>query len=102
MRWYGLEYPCPYKKPASVDEADEDGVKWLQYMLYDAEYVLPVYKEADGSKPRGDRAYGINGVRSEEFETALTDFMIKNNLDKQNVIEALDSRWLTGSVNKSL
>ena len=50
-RWYGLDYRCEYKKPESIDTVEEDEVKWIQYHLTEMEYQLPVFKEADGSKP---------------------------------------------------
>lgn len=66
-RWYGLEYPCKYSRPSSLQDMNEDEIKWVQYMLTELEYQLPVIKNPDGSKPRGDAALGISGKITPEF-----------------------------------
>lgn len=98
-RWYGLEYPCPYKEPTSLDNLSEDEIKWIQYMLYDCEYVLPVYKNPDGSKPRGDAAMGVNGIISNELIDAINSYRNKYNLatDKE-FIEHIKSNVKDGYV----
>ena len=50
LRWYGLEYPCAYEKPARMDELSEEGIKWLQYQLCELEYILPTFKDENGEK----------------------------------------------------
>ena len=75
LRWYGLKYPCPYTQPDSLSNLSEDNIKWIQYMIHEMEYVLPVFKNLDGSKPRGDAALGVNGVWSDDLEWAIKDYM---------------------------
>lgn len=81
LRWYGLEYPCPYPEVDHLDNLsdiynlDSDKVKWIQYHLVDLEYTLPVFNEEDGSKPRGDAAHGVNGKATEEMENRIVEYM---------------------------
>lgn len=71
LRWKGMEYPCPYPKPKNLTDITEDEVKWVQYHLCECEYILPVYKDENGDKPKGDAAVGVNGVVSEEYLQAV-------------------------------
>ena len=85
MRWYGLEYPCPYTKPEHMDDnwtesLNEDEIKWIQYHLYDLEYELPIFKDAEGNKPRGDAAVGVNGIVSDELIHAVTTYLDKRKI----------------------
>lgn len=73
IRWKGLEYPCQYTKPKSLTNLTEDEVKWVQYHLCECEYVLPVYKDENGEKPKGDASVGVNGVVSEEYLQCLEE-----------------------------
>ena len=73
LRWKGLEYPCQYPKPKSLTNLTEDEVKWVQYHLCECEYVLPVYKDEKGEKPKGDASVGVNGVISDEYLQCLED-----------------------------
>lgn len=81
-RWYGLEYPCMYERPESLEGLDEhpDQVKWVQYMLTEMEYQLPVLPEPDGTKPRGDAAHGVNGQLTDEFWRAVNDYKHRYNI----------------------
>lgn len=83
LRWYGLEYPCKYSKPENFDNMTEDNIKWLQYHLYECEYTLPIYKEND-EKPRGDAAYGVNGIYSDECKQCVDSYMKKYKLKDNN------------------
>lgn len=80
-RWYGLECPCPYEEPAQFENItdiynmDAEHVKWIQYHLVDLEYTLPVFKEEDGSKPRGNAARGVNGKATKEMEDRIVEYM---------------------------
>lgn len=99
FRWYGVEYPCPYKKPESfvdLESLSEDEVKWVQYHLYDLEYTLPVYKEADGSKPRGDAALGINGKLSEELFASVETYLQKRKISRDKFIGDIEYRVTQG------
>ena len=73
-RWYGLEYPCPYTRPKSLENLSEDEIKWLQYMFVELENLLPVFKEPDGSKPIGDAAVGVNGRMTDELQTCIEQY----------------------------
>lgn len=91
LRWYGLEYPCPYKKPNSLDTVEPDEIKWVQYCLCELEYKLPVFKDENGEKPRGDAALGVNGVVSEAYDSAIAHYKkrygLKTDEDFLNHIE---------------
>ena len=89
-RWYGMEYPCPYKKPESIDTYDEDEIKWIQYHLREAEYLLPVLKDENGEKPRGDAAKGVNGIRTPEMESAIDDYIKARHILRDDFIDAID------------
>lgn len=96
LRWYGMSYPCPYSKPQSLDDMSEDNVKWVQYMLTEMEYQLPVFNDKDGSKPRGDAARGVNGVVTDEFDAALSDYMKTRNIAYSNFISVIEQEVLYG------
>lgn len=74
LRWYGLEFPCPYPKPSVLTNLSAEEIKWVQYQLYENEYLLPVYKDENGDKPKGDAALGVNGVESDEYFAAIKDY----------------------------
>lgn len=82
--WYGLDYPCPYKQPESFEDLSEDEIKWIQYYLVQSEYKLPVYKDADGNKPRGDASKGVNGIWSDEMDQFINDYLTKYHIDKSD------------------
>lgn len=96
-RWYGLDCPCPYTKPLVVSqELSADEIKWLQYHLFESEYILPVYNDPDGKKPMGDAALGVNGVWSEEMSSAITDYCNRYNISKNNFIEHIERNVVYG------
>ena len=102
LRWYGLEYPCKYPKPATLNNLTDDEVRWVQYQLYENEYILPVYKDENGDKPRGDAALGVNGVESEEYWNAINDYKERYNLDTdEKFIEHIEHKVIYGEI-KSL
>ena len=80
LRWYGMEYPCKYPKPSSLENLSKEEVCWVQYHLFEREYILPVYKDENGDKPRGDAALGVNGVVSEEYKNAIQDYKTRYNI----------------------
>ena len=86
-RWYGLEYPCCYAKPTSLDNLSEDEVKWVQYHLTELEYQLPVIKDADGNKPRGDAALGVNGMITDEYLAAVKDYLNRYSISEDTFID---------------
>ena len=85
LRWYGLEYPCKYPRPNELDTIEPDEVKWIQYHLVELAYILPTFKEADGSKPRGDAAVGVNGVITDEYIAAIADYMNRYHLSSDQI-----------------
>lgn len=92
LRWYGLEYPCKYKQPTvftSLEDLDEDEVKWIQYCLVELEYILPVFNDENGDKPRGDAAYGVNGIVTDELKSCLSSYMSKYKVSFDTLIDRL-------------
>lgn len=97
LRWYGLEYPCPYPKPVSVDTAEPDEVKWIQYHLFESEYELPVYKDENGEKPKGDAALGVNGIISDEYIRAIDDYRRRYKLNtEQEFLDFIEHKVIYG------
>lgn len=88
-RWYGMEYPCPYDQPTSIDCSTwtESEIKWVQYHLVEAEYSLPVIKGPDGEKPRGDAAKGVNGVITDNMLHAMRSYMNRYNIREDMFID---------------
>lgn len=89
-RWYGMEYPCPYSKPESLTDHNSDEIKWIQYHLVEMEYKLPVYKDKNGEKPRGDAAKGVNGVESPEMKAAIEDYIKSRHISSEEFIDYID------------
>ena len=98
IHWMGLEYPCPYSKPDSIEDLDslsESEIKWIQYHLIENEYPLPVYKDEDGNKPRGDAAKGVNGVNSPELNSAVDRYCTHFRITRDEFIHHIESRLNT-------
>lgn len=100
LRWYGLEYPCQYKQPevlcADLDDFSPDEIKWIQYHLFENEYILPVYKDENGEKPRGDAASGINGVVSDDMKNAIIDYINRYNITSDQFIDHIKQKVTYG------
>lgn len=88
-RWYGMEYPCPYPKPESSTDCNSEEIKWIQYHLVEMEYKLPVYKDENGEKPRGDAAKGVNGVESLEMKAAIEDYIKSRHISSDKFIDTI-------------
>lgn len=88
-RWYGMEYPCPYPKPESLTDCNSEVIKWIQYHLVEMEYKLPVYKDENGEKPRGDAAKGVNGVESPEMKAAIDDYIKSRHISSEKFIDTI-------------
>lgn len=88
-RWYGMEYPCPYPKPESLTDFNSEVIKWIQYHLVEMEYKLPVYKDENGEKPRGDAAKGVNGVESPEMKAAIEDYIKSRHISSEKFIDTI-------------
>lgn len=96
IRWYGLSFPCPYPKPVSIYTTDSEEVKWLQYMLTECEYILPVFPDENGEKPRGDAARGVNGEYSDELQQAISDYISKYRITDDKFIDHIESKIIYG------
>lgn len=97
LRWYGLEYPCPYTRPTSLENLTPDEIKWVQYHLCELEYQLPVFKDENGEKPRGDAALGVNGIISEEYDRAIAHYRDRYSITSdEQFIEHIDNKVCKG------
>lgn len=97
LRWYGMEYPCKYTKPTSLENLSKDEICWVQYHLFENEYVLPVYKDENGDKPKGDAALGVNGVVSDEYKQAIQDYKNRYSIQTDaQFIEDIERRVVYG------
>lgn len=102
VRWYGLEYPCPYAEPSElmnlsdIYTMDSDQLKWIQYHLVDLEYTLPIFNEEDGSKPRGDAAHGVNGKATEELENRIVEYLNRYRIHIGEFISHIKTKVLQG------
>lgn len=94
-RWYGLEAPCPYKKATSIDTQNEEEIKWIQYHLVEMEYLLPVIKDESG-EARGNAAYGVNGIRTDEMEKAIFDYMSTRSVSSDEFIDRIEQEVSLG------
>lgn len=100
-RWYGLSIETleAHDKPVDLnkDTLTESNIMWLQAMIVECEYLLPVYKNEDGSKPIGDAAFGINGQWSQELEDAINDYKNRYSItDDVKFIEHIEMRVTRG------
>lgn len=96
-RWYGLEYPCPYTRPKSIDSVtSESEINWILYHLYEYGYELPVYKNPDGSKPEGDAALGISGIMSDTAISAIDNYCTRYNIMKDDFMDHIFTKVDTG------
>lgn len=96
IRWYGEEFPCRYTKPQSVDTEVDDEVKWMQWHFREMEYILPVFKEPDGSKPKGDPAHGINGIITDEYKEIISNYLETRHISKEEFVDFIDDEVLYG------
>lgn len=101
FRWYGLAVDdiLSFEVPTEInfDTMSESNIKWLQSCLFEQGYVMPVYKNEDGSKPIGNAAKGINGKVSDELKKAYADYMTKYGLTTDTqFIKHIDTLVKTG------
>ena len=101
FRWYGLAVDdiLSFEKPTDMNtqEWSESNIKWLQCRLFECEYLLPVYKEADGSKPIGLAAHGVNGVWSEDMDKFIKDYMSVHRVSFVDFLDDIDRRVVNGN-----
>ena len=103
LRWYGLPYEAVtgQEKPSSLDweNLSESNIKWLQCMLIENEYILPIFKEADGSKPKGIKARGVNGVLTDELKEAVDDYMKRYKIESDSeFIDHIERKVIKGDI----
>lgn len=96
LRWYGLSYPCIYTEPDVSDDLSSDlsadKISWIQYHLFELEYELPKFKNPDGKKLEGDAALGVNGIWSDELSNAITDYMQRYQITKEQFVEHIKNK----------
>ena len=96
LRWYGLSYPCVYTKPEPTDVIDEtlspDKISWIQYHLFELEYLLPTFPNSDGSKLEGDAAVGVNGIWSQELSDHIQDYLNRYNICMSEFIDHIEGK----------
>lgn len=98
LRWYGLPYPCPFTKPSSLDDTSENAISWLQYCMVECEYILPIYNDADGNKPKGIASRGVNGVDSKELRECIDDYCKHYNVSKQDFLDHIEHNVFYGII----
>ena len=103
FRWYGLavEDILSFDKPNTLnkDELTESNIKWIQCMICENEYPLPKFNEADGRKPQGIAAEGVNGIWTEELESAIADYRKRYTLHTDaQFIEHIETKVISGQI----
>lgn len=98
FRWYGIavEDILDKEKPTSLENLSESNIEWLQCMLVENEYLLPVYKDADGKKPKGIAAKGVNGKWSDEMAAAIEDYKKKYSVSDENFLNHIEAKVFRG------
>ena len=95
LRWYGMEFPCPYEKPSkfsleSLESLTESEVSWIQYHLLECEYVLPKFPDKDGNAPIGNASKGVNGIVSDEMIGCIKDYMSFYNVSEESFLDHVE------------
>lgn len=95
LRWYGLEYPCPYDKPRffsleMLEDLSESEVSWIQYHLTECEYQLPKFPDKDGNAPIGNAAKGVNGTVSEDMVLYIKDYLKTYSVSEESFINHIE------------
>ena len=97
-RWYGMEYPCPYPQPKSLNNLTPNEIRWVQYQLVECEYLLPIIQEGK-DKPKGDAAKGVNGIDTPQFRQFIAEYMKENGLHSdQEFIKHIRQRVTEGVI----
>lgn len=105
LRWYGLEYPCPYEKPckfslSDINDMSESEIGWIQYHLTEAEYILPKFPDKDGNPPIGIATRGVNGIVSEELILCIEDYMKRYKINEEKFLYHIETLVQKGIVVK--
>lgn len=100
-RWYGIsiEDIAEREKPSNLnwETMSQSNIEWVQCMLCENEYLLPVFKEEDGSKPKGVRAKGVNGKITDELKQSVEDYKNRYNLHTdEEFIEHIEAKVVRG------
>lgn len=103
FRWYGLSVDSieSFDKPNTLDKnlLSESNISWLQCMLFENEYILPIFNNEDGSKPIGDAAHGINGRWSDDMDTFIADYKKRYSIhDDIQFIDHIDRKVRFGAI----
>ena len=96
LHWYGLEFPCPFSKPKTLDNLSTEDIEWLQYMLYTREYELPKHKEELGENFRGLKAKGIDGIWDDILDTYIVQYCDRYGIDKSDFIDSIETHVYAG------
>lgn len=107
LRWYGLEFPCPYDKPTSfslnnLDNMNERELEWIQYHLLECEYQLPTFPDKDGNAPIGNAAKGISGKVSKEMVEAIKDYMAEYQVSEESFVSHIECLVQKGIVSHAV
>lgn len=100
-RWYGLAVKEieSREKPKSLDwdSLTQSNIEWIQCMIVENEYHLPVFKEEDGSKPDGVRAEGINGIVTDELKNAIEHYKSRYKIETdQEFLDHIEKKVIRG------
>ena len=82
----------------SLDNMSEDNIKWVQAHICEMEYVLPLFNDENGDKPRGDAAHGVNGIWTQELSDSIDDYCVRFNIPKSDFISDIQQRVECGYV----
>lgn len=101
FRWYGLGVDdiLSFEKPTSLDydNLSSSNISWIQCMLIENEFMLPVLKEADGSEKKGLKSKGVNGRVTEELKQAVETYKKWYRVSSdQEFLDHIEKKVLTG------
>ena len=51
-----------------------------------------MFNDPDGKKPMGDAALGVNGIWSEDTEKAISDYINRYHISKDEFIDHIESK----------
>lgn len=105
FRWYGLgiEDVLSREKPGSLDwdNLSQSNIEWLQCMLVECEFKLPVFKEEDGSKPQGVRAKGVNGKITDELKQCIEDYKTRYGIKSDSeFLDHIEAKVVRGVIKR--
>lgn len=100
FRWYGLAVDdlLSFETPTSLDplSMSESNIKWVQSRLTECEYQLPIYMDADGNKPIGIAAKGVNGIWSDKIGECINDYVHRYNIQVDDFINHINTKVIYG------